>query len=275
MNSTVKRTISGLVFTALMLCGLLIDKYLYAVLCIFIMVVMMAEFYRMTFGRKFRWSRRLSIFGGVFFFMLVFGTCAFEMPVKYVGLAIIPLVTVMIFSLYSKDRDDFWMFSHIYTGFLYIAVPLSLSNFIAFRYGDFSGLLLLCFFIIIWASDVGGFVFGTTLGKVWKKKLFPEISPKKSWAGFWGGMLLAVIAAVILKLCGLFEFPMIHVVLLAVVMDVAGVYGDLFESMWKRSYDLKDSGSIIPGHGGMLDRFDSTLMAIPAGVTYLIIFSLI
>ena len=275
MNNTVKRSISGVGFIAAMLLGLLVNKYLFAVLFLFIMIVMMIEFYRMTMGDKYKWSRATAIFAGVILFVLVFMVAAFGVKVDYVGLALVPIIIVMIFSLYSKDKTEFWKFSHMYTGFLYIAVPLALSNFIAFKHGEFSGTLLLSFFIIIWASDVGAFVFGSAFGQKYGKKLFPEISPKKSWIGFWGGMLCAVLASCILKLTGMFEFPMVHAIILAIVMDIAGVYGDLFESQWKRSFDLKDSGDIIPGHGGMLDRFDSTLMAFPVGVLYMVLFNLI
>ncbi|MBR6415841.1 MAG: phosphatidate cytidylyltransferase [Bacteroidales bacterium] len=275
MNNTVKRSISGVGFIAAMLLGLLVNKYLFAVLFLFIMIVMMIEFYRMTMGDKYKWPRATAIFAGAILFVLVFMVAAFGVKVDYVGLALVPIIIVMIFSLYSKDKTEFWKFSHMYTGFLYIAVPLALSNFIAFKHGEFSGTLLLSFFIIIWASDVGAFVFGSAFGQKYGKKLFPEISPKKSWIGFWGGMLCAVLASCILKLTGMFEFPMVHAIILAIVMDIAGVYGDLFESQWKRSFDLKDSGNIIPGHGGMLDRFDSTLMAFPVGVLYMVLFNLI
>ena len=275
MNNTVKRTISGIGFIIAMLVGLLVDKFLFAVLFLFIMIAMMVEFYRMTMGDRYPYSRVFMIFSGVILFVLIFLVAAFGMKVDYVGLALVPIIVVMSCSLYTKDKTDFWKFSHMYTGFLYIAVPLSLSNFIAFKQGEFSGILLLSFFIIIWASDVGAFVFGSAFGQKYGKKLFPEISPKKSWIGFWGGMLCAVIAGVILKLTGLFEFPMVHSIAIAAVMHVAGVYGDLFESQWKRSFELKDSGSIIPGHGGMLDRFDSTLFAFPVGVLYMVLFNLI
>jgi len=275
MNNTVKRSISGICFIAIMLCGLLLNKYCFAALFIFIMVVMMSEFYSMTMGDRFKVSRGLAILTGVMLFTLLFFAVSSSMPIQYVGLSMLPVMIIMVNSLYTKDKDEFWRFSHIYTGILYIAVTLALSNLIAFRHGEFNGMLLLCFFIIIWASDVGAFVFGVTLGQKYGKKLFPEISPKKSWIGFWGGMVSAVLASAILKLTGMFSFPMVHCLILAAIMHVAGVYGDLFESQWKRIYDLKDSGNIIPGHGGFLDRFDSTLMAFPVGVLYLVIMNLL
>ncbi len=275
MNNTVKRSISGIGFIAAMLAGLLLNKFLFAGLFLFIMSVMMVEFYRITMERKYIFSRILAVFAGDILFVLIFLCAAYGMPPQYVGIALVPIMIVMVNSLYVKDKKEFWKFSHIYAGMLYIAMPMSLSNLIAFNHGEFSGILLLSFFIIIWASDVGAFVFGCTLGKKFGGKLFPSISPKKSWMGFWGGMLSAVIASILLKHFGIFEFPMIHCIILAIVMDIAGVYGDLFESQWKRCYDIKDSGTIIRGHGGMLDRFDSTIFAFPVGVIYLVLFGLI
>ena len=140
--------------------------------------------------------------------------------------------------------------------------------------GQFNGRPMLAFFIIIWASDVGAYCIGMFLGK-YSKKLFPSVSPKKTWAGFWGGLVFAVLAGLILVWTGLWTYPWYHAVILSIIMHVAGVFGDLFESQWKRVCDIKDSGNIIPGHGGMMDRFDSALFAIPAGVIYLVIIGLL
>lgn len=273
MNNIVVRTISGIGFVALIVASLLINKFLFAGLIVFIEAVMMVEFYRMTMGKKYLLSQALAIIAGIVLFVLFFLICAYGLPLKYVSLAVLPASIVMVESLYVKDKNEFWKFSFIYTGILYISIPLALSNYIVFQNFEFNGILLLCFFIIIWASDVGAYVFGISFGKN-GKKLFPEISPKKSWAGFWGGLITSTAAAVVLKYCGLLDLPLLHCIVMAGAMDVAGVYGDLFESQWKRSFDIKDSGRIIPGHGGILDRFDSSLMAIPAGVMYLVIFNL-
>ncbi len=271
MNETIKRSISGVICVLAVVAGLIINKFLYAGLLVFMMVTMMGEFYRMTLGKRYQFSRMLAILAGLVIFALLFSWSAYHIPLQYLSFTMLPLFIVMINSLYVSDKHDFWRFSHIYVGLLYIAVPLALSNLIVFQEQEFNGMLLLCFFVIIWSSDVGGFVFGSTLGKIFKKKLFPEISPKKSWAGFWGGIVLAIAASLVMKQVGWLEYPVIHCVLLAIVMNVAGVYGDLFESQWKRCYEIKDSGHLIPGHGGMLDRFDSTLFAVPAGVMYLVL----
>ena len=178
MNNTVLRTISGAGFIAVMLAGLLIDKFLFAALVMFIMAVMMHEFYTMTMCDRYRFSRLLAILSGLTLFMLIFCVCAYDIETKYISIAILPIMIVMINSLYVKDKTEFGKFSDIYTGFLYIAVPLSLSNLIVFFDNEFNGIILLCFFIIIWSSDIGGYVFGSTVGKKFGKKLFPAISPK-------------------------------------------------------------------------------------------------
>jgi phosphatidate cytidylyltransferase len=151
-----------------------------------------------------------------------------------------------------------------------------LLNFAVFNSeGEFNGILLLSFFVIIWGSDVGAYLFGMSLGQRYGKKLFPSVSPKKSWIGFWGGLFTAVLVAVLLNIAGIFTFKMIHCIARAVLLCITGVYGDLIESQWKRHYDVKDSGSIIPGHGGLLDRFDSALIAIPIGIIYLVVMNVL
>ncbi|MGM9790019.1 MAG: phosphatidate cytidylyltransferase [Candidatus Cryptobacteroides sp.] len=276
MNNTLKRTISGVAFVGIMLAGLLLDKFLFAALIMFIMGVMMHEFYTITMGTRYRFSRILAILSGEILFLLLFLVQAFGVPAKYIGIAILPIIIVMVNSLYVKDKTEFGKFSDIYTGILYVAVPLSLSNLIVFFSHGFDGHILLYFFILIWSSDIGGFIFGCSLGKYFPRKLFPEISPKKTWVGFFGGMSLTVLTALAIKtIFNLEVISYFHTVMLAIVMDVAGVYGDLFESQWKRYYLVKDSGSIIPGHGGLLDRFDSTIFAIPVGTLYLILMNIL
>ena len=147
---------------------------------------------------------------------------------------------------------------------------------LGFIHGGFSGILLLCFFIMIWSSDVGAFCTGSLLGqRAGSRKLAPKISPNKSWAGFWGGLVFTSAASLILNRTGLLPLPLVHSLGLAVLVHCAGVCGDLLESKLKRKCGVKDSGNLIPGHGGLLDRFDSSMVAIPVGTLYLMIFNLI
>ena len=278
MNNLLKRCISGVGFGIVMLSALLLNKFVFGAVMLFALVVMMTEFLQMTCGKDYRYSQILSIIAGVTLFSLVFLFKGFGFPGRLVILVFVPVFLLMINSLYVKDKSRFDKFANLYTAILYIAVPWSLLNFAVFGpEGQFSGRLLLCFFLMIWGSDVGAYGFGMALGQKYGKKLFPSISPKKSWIGFWGGMLTTSVVAVALYCTGILPLShdvtfvgVIHCIALAVLLHIAGVYGDLIESQWKRHYAVKDSGNIIPGHGGLLDRFDSALIAIPIGIIYLV-----
>ncbi|MBR5834567.1 MAG: phosphatidate cytidylyltransferase [Bacteroidales bacterium] len=276
MNNFIKRTISGVGFAAIMLAAFLTNEYVYGAVMLFSLIVMMKEFITMTCGKEYRYSQILSIFSGVCLFTLTYLYKAFDFPGRLVILAFVPMFILMINSLYLKDKRRFDKFANLYAVLIYIAVPWSLLNFAVFNAaGEFNGILLLCFFCIIWGTDVGAYMFGITLGQKYGKKLFPSISPKKSWIGFWGGLATAIGVAVGLHYVGLFTFDLIHCIFMGALLCVAGVYGDLIESQWKRHYNVKDSGNIIPGHGGLLDRFDSALIAIPIGIIYLVVMNVL
>lgn len=276
MNNFIKRTISGIGFVAIMLAALLTNKYIFGTVMLASLIVMMREFLQMTCGKNYWFSQILSILAGATLFTLTYLFKGFDFPGRLVILAFVPVFILMINSLYVKDKTRFDKFSNLYTAILYIAVPWSLLNFAVFdAEGGFSGLMLLCFFAVIWGTDVGAYMFGITLGQKYGKKLFPSISPKKSWIGFWGGMLTAIAVAVVLHYLGLFRFDLLHCIVMAILLCITGVYGDLIESQWKRHYDVKDSGNLIPGHGGLLDRFDSALIAIPIGIIYLVILNVL
>ena len=278
MNNFVKRTLSGIGFGIVMISAFLLNRYVFGAVMLFALIVMMWEFLRMTCGKEYRYSQILSILSGVILFTLVYLYRGFNFPGRLVILAFVPVFILMVNSLYVKDKSRFNKFANLYTAIIYIAVPWSLLNFAVFSpEGNFNGVLLLCFFAIIWGSDVGAYIFGMSFGQKYGKKLFPSISPKKSWIGFWGGMFTAVVISVALYFLELFPvtgrsltFDLLNCVAIAVLLVVAGVYGDLIESQWKRHYEVKDSGNIIPGHGGLLDRFDSALIAIPMGIIYLV-----
>ncbi len=276
MNNFIKRTISAICFAVIMLAALLLNKFLFGAVMLLALVVMMREFMRMTMGNEYKYSQMLTILSGVTLFTLVFLYKSCLVPGRLVILTFIPVFIVMINSLYVKDKTRFDKFANLYTAMLYIAVPWSMLNFAVFNAeGEFNGILLLSFFCIIWGSDVGAYIFGMALGQKYGKKLFPSISPKKSWIGFWGGMFTAMLVAATMHYTGMMSFDLVHCLALAVLLDVMGVYGDLIESQWKRHYDIKDSGNAIPGHGGLLDRFDSALIGIPIGIIYLVVMNVL
>ena len=276
MNNFIKRTISGIGFGVIMLAAFLTNKYIFGVVMLASLVIMMKEFLHMTCGKNYWFSQILSILAGATLFTLTYFYKGFNVPGRFVILAFVPVFVLMINSLYVKDKSRFDKFSNLYTALIYIAVPWSLLNFAVFNQaGEFDGKMLLCFFAIIWGTDVGAYMFGITLGQKYGKKLFPSISPKKSWIGFWGGVFTSVLVAVVLHYVGLFKFDLLHCIIMSVLLCITGVYGDLIESQWKRHYDVKDSGNLIPGHGGLLDRFDSALIAIPIGIIYLVMINVL
>ena len=278
MNSTAKRTIFGVLFLAVMLGGLLFHRIPFTILFSLISYIMLQEFYHITMGNSYRVLQNFAgCMGAALLWLTGFGVFRGE-PLSQALLPglFIMVGAVMIFSIFLKDHKDFIKTGYLYAGLLYIGLPLALSNVVVCNNGSYTGLLMVAFFIIIWASDTGAYCFGMLFGqKIWPAKMCPAISPKKSWAGFAGGLLTAVLAGAILFWTGLFKFPLIHCLIVAALMSVAGVFGDLFESLWKRAAGIKDSGNIIPGHGGLLDRFDSALFAIPAGYIYLLLFELV
>jgi phosphatidate cytidylyltransferase len=186
-------------------------------------------------------------------------------------LVLIPMMTViMIIELYRKQDKPFDSLAHTFFSILYTALPFSMFPFAAFsRTGlnsiighpgiIFSPGIVIGFFLLIWSNDTGAYLTGMSIGK---HKLMERISPKKTWEGFFGGMIIAAIVAWFLsRWLGVVDS--IHWVIISIIISVAGTYGDLIESMLKRSLGVKDSGTIMPGHGGFLDRFDSAVISFP------------
>lgn len=284
MSNFWKRTIFGALYVAALVGCVLWNRYSFLVLMLILTGGMIAEFLRITMGSRYKYSQMLTVLAGVLFFALAWSVRSFPnlVPAKCTFLSFIPVLVVMINSLYVKDKSGFGTFANVYTSLLYIAVPMSALNFLVMNSsGEYNGLILLFFFILIWSSDIGAYLFGMSLGQKFGKKLFPSISPKKSWIGFWGGMFCTIAVCIAMYASGFWievgihDMTWYHAIMLSIVMNIAGVYGDLFESQWKRHYDVKDSGDVIPGHGGFLDRLDSTIFAVPVGVIYLAAFNLI
>lgn len=284
MSNFWKRTIFGAIYVVMLIGCVIGCKYSFFVLMFFLTGGMIFEFLRITMGNQYKYSQMLTILSGVSLFAIAWAMSAFPdtVPPRTCFLAFIPVVVLMINSLYVKDKTDFGKFANVYTSLLYIAIPMTSMNYLVMNsWGEYNGLILIAFFVLIWVSDAGAYIIGVTLGQKFGKKLFPSISPKKSWVGFWGGFVFTVAVSVGMQLGGVYAAMGIpgmtwyHALIMAAIVDVAGVYGDLFESQWKRYYAVKDSGKIIPGHGGLLDRLDSTLFAVPAGIIYLSIFKLI
>lgn len=184
---------------------------------------------------------------------------------------LLPLVfLVFIFELYRKQEKPFLNIASTMIGVIYLAVPVSMMIVMAFMPSGEDGItyhggLLMGCILHIWANDTGAYFVGSRFGK---NRLFERISPKKSWEGFFGGLALSLVAAMVNH--RLFaELELSEWMVVGVLMSVFGTLGDLVESMLKRSINIKDSGTIFPGHGGILDRFDALLVGIPFVCCYL------
>ncbi|MES4921472.1 phosphatidate cytidylyltransferase [Hoylesella timonensis] len=222
-------------------------------------------------------NRRITTVAGVYFFLAVAGVNSGAIQTNAVFVPyLLTIIYLFINGLYTKSDDSVNDWAYTMLSQMYIALPLSTINVIAFRQAAdglnyYYYLLPLSIFIFLWTNDTGAYCTGSLFGK---HKLFPRISPAKSWEGSIGGGILVLIVASVMyyiesqgeNLSGL---NLIEWLGLGLVVVVFGTWGDLVESLLKRTLGIKDSGNILPGHGGILDRIDSSLMAIPASVVYL------
>jgi phosphatidate cytidylyltransferase len=221
-------------------------------------------------------NRFICTVSGVYLFLAMAGYNSGMTPATVFIPYLVSIIYLMVAELYLKAKDPINNWAYTMLSQLYIALPFSLLNVLAFRSNgydiQYTYLAPLSVFVFLWINDAGAYICGSLLGR---HKLFPRISPGKSWEGSIGGGLLVVVAAVLIWYfteqygvndLGLTAYEWAG---LGLVVVIFGTWGDLIESLFKRTLNIKDSGNVLPGHGGMLDRFDSTLMAVPASVVYL------
>ena len=222
-----------------------------------------------------RVNRFICTVAGVYLFLAFAGFCSGITPAAVFIPYLLTVVYLFISELYTKAPNPINNWAYTMLSQMYIALPFSMINVVAFHStGDahvYDYLLPLSIFIFLWTNDTGAYISGSLLGR---HKLFPRVSPGKSWEGsIGGGLLVLAVAALVGYLVNSSEGG--HALSipawmgLGLVVVFFGTWGDLVESLFKRTLGIKDSGNILPGHGGMLDRFDSSLMAFPAAVVYL------
>jgi len=273
VSTLIKRTLSGLVFIILMIAGLLVHPLGYAVLMASCVGIMFIEFYRMSLGNQHKTGQVFGFLSGILLFVgtYILARYGFATARFWLMSLLIPITVVWVSVLYNRGKDSFRNAAFLFLPLLYIAVPFSIFNFLAFNpLGMFQGIYLLALFIILWASDIGGYLIGMAFGQKNGHKLFPSISPKKSWEGFFGSLVFSQCIAFALFKLNMIPFAWYHCAVLALIICIFGVLGDLTESGMKRYFGVKDSGSIMPGHGGLLDRFDGALISFPIAITYIL-----
>jgi phosphatidate cytidylyltransferase len=178
------------------------------------------------------------------------------------------IALIFLIKLYKKEKKPFTNIAYTLLGIIYVGLPFALLNISVYAGGDYNYQIIIGILLLLWASDTGGYIAGVLFGRT---KLFKSVSPKKSWEGMVGSIILALFIATFLDN----YFNVINWIqwyIVAIIMVVAGTYGDLVESLFKRSIEIKDSGTSLPGHGGFLDRFDGLFISIPFIVLLLKLF---
>ena len=282
MKNLVIRTASGAVMLVVLLGAILASKWSFIALMAVIAVGGMWEFYRFCEKAGYNPQKWLGIFLGIVILAIGFASSTFfDTEVNGTGamilMATLPLMLLTIplmaiCELYRKSETPIANIATSILGALYAALPMALMLVIPLLMGggEWNPWIVLFYVFIIWANDVFAYLFGITLGK---HRLFERISPKKSWEGFFGGLLGAMAMGYVASL--ILEANAFVWIGLALVAALSGVFGDLIESMFKRSIDIKDSGNIIPGHGGWLDRFDALILSAPFVFVYACIYGIL
>lgn len=269
LSNLQQRVLVGTTGGATIISALLLGEWGYFVLFLVLMLACQWEFYRLL---KLALNLPLAVAGMIISAALYVSTyliIAGFLPLKYLVLNALSLSVVFLIKLYKKaDKEPFKNIGYTLTGILYTCFPFCLFHGAVFLpHRHYEGEVVIGTLLLLWASDSGAYFAGRSLGKT---KLFERVSPKKTWEGFAGGLILALVVAFTL---GKFfnSLDPWHWLAMAVTIGVAGTYGDLVESLLKRSLEVKDSSGLLPGHGGFLDRFDGLLLSAPFVTALLIL----
>lgn len=263
MKNLLTRSISGLVYVVIILASLWINPLLFALISALICLFALREMRRLISGHPgfVFWDFLISLFLFMAIVSLYFTSIQKFSPI------LLLLVMILIFTsaIYRTSEKVKLFLLNISFSMLYIVLPLYLLNIIHLDSISKEIPFSLAVFILIWTNDTFAYLTGLAIGK---HRLFERISPKKSWEGFFGGLLTTLAVAYILYIFYP-TFGLIQWMLFGILTSISGVYGDFIESILKRSANIKDSGNLMPGHGGILDRIDSVLLVSPVIYIYL------
>ncbi|WP_297328471.1 phosphatidate cytidylyltransferase [uncultured Bacteroides sp.] len=277
-NNFIQRAVTGVLFVVVLVGCILYSPLSFGILFTVISALSVYEFaHLMNQSGEVNLNKTITSLGGAYLFLAIMAFCMSITDARVFLPYLALLLYLMITELYLKKKNPIgdWAFSMLSQ--LYVALPFALLNVLAFQNTPeinsvtYNPILPLSIFVFIWLSDTGAYCVGSLIGK---HRLFERISPKKSWEGSLGGGVFSIASSFVFA----YFFPFMSVwqwAGLAIVVVIFGTWGDLTESLMKRQLGIKDSGSILPGHGGMLDRFDSAMMAIPAAVVYLYILNIL
>jgi len=259
MNNFVTRSLTGVSIVLAVVASITIHPYAYMGLFALGTLLLMRELEDMLCEKKNSLLLFMSVLLGTGIFVMSFLHFNVEMPSKWMLLLILPLWAIFLVVLFKPMENPFRRIAFYLLLAVYIAIPMFSLNILAFAEGSYDPYLLLSFFVMVWVNDTGAYLIGVNFGR---HRLYERISPKKSWEGFWGGLILTVIVAYLLQLWVEQGNTTLWLISGSLV-SIFATLGDLVESMLKRSVNIKDSGKLLPGHGGILDRFDGALFAAP------------
>lgn len=261
-NLTV-RTITGFFFVVVIIGSILLGRFSFFIVFLAVTIGSLVEFYRLSDNNHIRPQSCTGITIGGLFFIINFLVANLIIDIKYLFFLIPLFFVVPVYELFRKKDNPFSNIAWTIFGLIYIAIPVSLLNYICFQFHNLQ--LIIGYFIILWAYDSFAYLVGISIGK---HRLFERVSPKKSWEGAVGGAVLTMGASYLISLF-FKSVSFQHWFIITIIIIISGTFGDLTESLFKRSLDIKDSGSLLPGHGGFLDRFDAVLLSSPVVFTYL------
>jgi len=274
MNNFFTRALTGIVFVIVLLGAILLNQYTFYSLFIIITILGLWEFYRLNSNERHKPQKYFGTLIGIVLFITSYIEASRDVIFPFIMVIYGLGFMVFIFEIYRNTEKPFVNIGLTLLGIVYVALPFSLLNFIAFpdltlyhltieRYQPH---ILLGMIYMIWINDTGAYLVGSKFGKT---KLFERISPKKTWEGSIGGAVFALIGAYIISIYYK-DIEMMDWFIISGIVIVFGTLGDLVKSLLKRSIGVKDSGTILPGHGGILDRFDSIIMSAPFVLIYIV-----
>lgn len=273
IKKVLTRALSGAVFLVIVIGAILLGEYSYSAVFLFVTIVSLFEFYRALLQNGYVVKNIVGIVAGALIYCAISVACMFPQFSALALLSLPLLFALFLYQLWQRDEHPFESIGYTVLGIVYIAVPLALTHLLAkpsFIQGhtEYMPFVLLGIMILQWTSDTFAYLTGITIGH---HPLFARHSPKKSWEGFCGGMAFSILAGYLIGTYFDTPFDVVDWMIMGAMVPVTGTLGDLTESMFKRSMGLKDTGKIMPGHGGLLDRFDSLLMSTPFLLGYLLI----